>query len=103
MPTQSSLRAIYRGTIWWWSRLPIRHKALVKSNAIMWAQIAWVNGLRAWDMIEHSRRSQLGFAIGVVLSTTAVAIYGLRLARLALKLSATSLVGRQEHGNAYQA
>lgn len=64
-----------------WSQVPEGRKPLLRSLMIMWAQIAWVNGLSTWYRLSGSALSQACFSFGVLLSSTWIYFYARRMVR----------------------
>jgi glucose dehydrogenase len=49
-----------------WRELDWRKQLVIEALAVMWANVAWVDGLHLWQMISKTRAAELGFCGGTL-------------------------------------
>lgn len=78
------MRAI-RGMRIFWRALTWRQQLIIKANALMWSQVAWVNGWSLYNHMAHTRAAELAYVGAIGLSTLLLVVFGMRMFRRATK------------------
>jgi hypothetical protein len=65
-----------------WRGLTWRQQLVIKANVLMWANIAWVNGLGLYRHFVHTRTGDLVYAGGAGVCVTLLGVFGMRMVRV---------------------